>query len=650
MLFSRHQKPKSFANSNKLKHLYSHIILIISINMMIILSSELVAAEHLYQDTIIPPSSNNILQRRDTTRGQELPKEYQLIKEQSSKNKWTKRLFSLLFREAKPTEDIEESKNIAEDFKPYEGRIVRNINIIVLSPFGTDVNHPEQESDELNFLNNTHVLTRESTIKNIIQFQEGKPLNAAIAATSEAELRNAGYIYDARIGVRPIEHTEDSIDVNVVVRDKWTIGINLHSLSARKTDIEIFDKNILGTGSRVGLDFIYSNKYDRKFGFGGNYTYENVARKNINLTGSYTDQIKEYELSFAAIRPLQPKLDYFGEISYTRNVLRPGRVDWDSITPDLNEKFSVTIGKAFTLSKDNAIRRLALSLRYKMKAPQYKDSDYKNHIKDLLTPYKYAKNRMLLMQLSLYQNSYLREYMVYNFGNTEDIAQGYNLSMQFGYSDFSNIKSAMYGSLSASYGSSEIIKGNIYLNSAISSFFGNGKPFGGVFKLDTRYFTPLFRFSSMRWRQFVSLSYSKLLHPDRYLGDRIYMGEHTSLKMRDWRNDRKGTELLLFKSETDVFSNYEIAGFRFLFYSFFDMGWIKQSKKLFQSDNFNYGIGLGIRLRNNFIVFNTIDFKIGFYPKLEQNGFNSFFKVRSSTPDIYPNFTPNVPDEILLEY
>jgi len=631
-----------------LEHLNINIIYIISL-IALLFPSRSIANIYYYQDTIVNIENHNIIQANDTSTVIGLPKEYQALKKQSSKNKWTKRLFSLLFHEARPPEDIEEKRNIADEFKPFEGKIIRNINISVLSPFGTNINHPEEDGADLNFLNNLHASTRESTIKSLIQFREDQPLRASIAASSEAELRNAGYIYDARISVDPLEQTTDSVDINVVVRDKWTIGLNLHSLSAKKVDIEVFDRNILGTGSRIGLDFIYSNRYDRKFGIGGSYTYENVARKNINLIGSYTDKIKEYELYFGAVRELQPKLDYFGEISYRKNVLRPDRIDWDSITPDINETFSVTAGRAFTLSDDDAIRRIVISLRYKMKSPRYKESVYNEHIKDILVPYKYTKNQMLLMQLSLFQNSYMREYMVYNFGNTEDIAQGYNISTQFGYSRFSGMDNAFYTSLSASYGSNEILNGNIYLTSAISSFFAKKKPFGGVFKFNSRYFSPLFKFSGLRFRQFFSLDYSKLLHPDRYLGDRIYMGEHTTLKMRDWRYDKKGTEFLLFKSETDIFSNYEIAGFRFLFYSFFDMGWIKQDKKLFQNDNFNYGIGVGLRLRNNFIVFNTIDLKIGFYPKLDQGGFNSFFKATSSTPDMYPNFTPGIPEEIVLE-
>lgn len=626
-----------------------NIVITCIIGFVLLFSVE-AKAIHLPPDSITPQSDGNIIQKKDTVSFAGLPKEYQTLKQQSSKNRWTKRLFSLIFRETKSSEETNENKAIINDYKPFEGKIIRNININVLAPFGTDLSNPDYEEQELNFVNNLHVLTRKSTIKNIIQFKEKTRVNAAIVASSEAQLRNAGYIYDARIKVVPIESTTDSVDISIIVRDKWTIGVNLHSLSNSKVNVEMFDRNILGSGSRIGLDFIYSNKYDnKKFGYGGNYVYENIAHTNIDLAGSYLDKIRAYELSLSATRALQPKLKHFGEISYEKEVVRPEVSGWDSISPDRNEIFSATAGRAFTLSDENVIRRLAIGLRYKIKSPEYHYNDYQNHVKDILLPYKYTKNRMLLMQVSLYQNSYQREYMVYNFGNTEDIAQGYNLSMQLGYSQFDHIKNSMYSSFSASYGSNEVLKGNIYINSAISTFFNKKESYESLYKFEARYFTPLMRLSQLRLRQFLSVNYSKLFNPDRYFGDRIYMGEHTTLKMRDWRNDKKGVEYLMFKSETDIFSNYEIAGFRFLFYSFLDMGWITPKGKLFSNDNFNYGVGVGIRLRNNFIILNTIDLKIGFYPKLEQSGFQNFFKVSSSTPNIYPNFVPSIPEEILLE-
>jgi len=608
------------------------------------------SAPQLAKDSVARSSGKNIIQAKDTARSVGLPKEYQSLKQQSSKNRWTKRLFSLLIREARPPGKSDEKESMVDEYKTFEGKIVRNINIKVLSPFGTNIKDPDYITEDLNVFNNLHVLTRESTIKSIIQFKRGSPVNPALLAESEAQLRSTNYINDARIIIIPPQQESDSVDINIIVRDKWTIGVDLHGLSSSIVDIEVFDKNILGTGSRVGLNFIHSTEASRRFGYGGNYLYENIARKNIDLEGSYLDDIWSQETSVSLTRRLQPKLNYFGEISYTKKTLRTDILKWDSISPDHNEKFSATLGRAFTLSNENAIRRLVVGFRYKLKKPEYRNMDYQNHMKDVLLPYKNTKNQIWLMQLSLYQNSYKREYMVYNFGTTEDIASGYNLSMQLGYSKFDDLKKeGLYSSFSASYGGDKFIKGNVYVSSAISSFFDKGTPFQSVFKFDARYFTPLRKLSSLRFRQFITLSYSKLLTPDRYLGDQIYMGQNTTLKMRNWRTDRKGAEQLIIKSETDVFSNYEVAGFRCLFYNFLDLGWITPRGNLFKGDNLNYGIGLGIRLRNNFVILNTIDLKIGFYPKLNQSGFNNFFQVRSSTPSVPPNFEPRLPDEIVLE-
>ena len=636
------------------RHLRWAHINIIRFSVMAILSLFPCTAEALAsrssQDTItFSQPGENVIQARDTTHLGSLPREYQSLKQRSSKNVWTKKLFSFFVREAKIPDDKEMDDPIRHDYRMYEGKIIRNINVTVLVPFGTDIENPEYKEKELSFANDIHALSKTSTIKNLIQFEEGMPLNSAIIEISEAELRKTAYVYDARIKIDSLAHSSDSVDVNIIVRDKWTIGVNLHGLTGSRANIEVFDKNILGTGSRVGLDFIYSTQYSRKIGFGTNYLYRNIARTDISLEGGYIDRIKEQESSVSLFRTLRPKVDYFGEISYSKNVQRPNRIDWDSISPERSEKASVAVGRAFTLSDDNTIKRLALGFRYKRRTPEYKSSIYQERLKDVLLPYKYTRNQMYLMQLSLYENSYMRQYMVYNFGNTEDIPQGYNISLQLGYSDFQHMKNGMYGSLSVSYGSSNLIEGNIFLNTAISSFYEKENFFGGVYKFDAQYFTPLREILGLRYRQFLTLSYSKLLHPGRYLGDRIYMGEYTTLEMRDWRGSSSGFEQLLLRSETDIFSNYEVAGFRCLFYGFFDAGWITENHNLFRSNNLNYGYGIGFRFQNNFIVFNTIDLKIGVYPKLEQSGFKSFFRVRSSTPEIPANFIPSIPEEIVLE-
>lgn len=601
----------------------------------------------LTTNDLVCNNSDSIMQNDSTL--QQLPKEYQQLKEKSSKNRWTKELFSLLIKEPRVKVNDAEENGMLPDYDSFKGKIIRQINIIVLSPLGTSIADPEQKSEKWKFLNDSHVLTREATVKKSLQFKTGSELNPVLLMASEAQLRNAQYIYDARIMVDSITSSNDSVDVKVIVRDKWTIGMDIHRLSTSNVNLEIFDGNILGSGSRAGLYFIYANDYKRKFGYGFNYLYENVANTNIDLGGEYVDKVDAYEVSVSAVRALQPKLNVFGEISYEKKVFRSDAFILDSIAADRRETFSMTLGRAFTLSQDNSIRRFVLSLRYRSKKNTYKNPILKDYVEGRLLPYKYVNNKIVLMQASLYENSYRREFMVYNFGTTEDIAEGYNISTQFGYSYFDNINNAAYSSLSMSYGTNKIVKGNMYVSSSISSFFDKKNSFGGVFKFDAKYFTPLIFIAGHQFRQFLTLDYSKLLDPDRYLGDNIYMGEHTTMKVKDWRNGIKGTQQFLFKSETDFFSRYQILGFRVLFYNFLDLGWITSGGKMFASDNFNYGFGGGIRLRNNFIIFNTINLKLGFYPKLNQEGFGSFFKVGSSTPNVSPDFIPKLPQEIVLE-
>lgn len=577
-----------------------------------------------------------------------LPREYQRLKEESRKHGLTKQLYRLVIKEPRLKKNNETLIQSTKELDAYSGKIIRNIIIKVLPPFGTKINDPEYRDLEVKAFNDSHVVTKNSAIRGILQFKKGQELSPVLIMASEADLRSAKHIYNARINVEPIANNSDSVDVEVIVRDKWTIGLSIHNLSASNTNIEIFDANILGSGSRAGTYFIYSDQHKRKFGYGLNYLYSNIAKTGIDAEGKYIDYINSYTFGLSASRHLQPKYKYFGETSYVRNVERPMiNPTWDSISPDKSEYISFTLGRAFTLSSEQSIKQFVLALRYKSQHASYNYAPHQEYLASKLLPFKYTNNKMLLLQASLYSNYYEQEHMVYNIGTTEDITLGYNIAAQLGYIRDGIFNDAVYNSISASYGTNKLLPGNIYLSSALGGFIKEKKGFGGILKVETKYFTPIKRISTMHYRQFVSVLYTKLLQPGRYLGDQIYMGQYTSLRMRDWYKGSKGIQQLLIKSETDLFTNIQVAGFHFLFYNFLDIGWISADNDLFSSNNFNYGFGLGVRLRNNFIIFNTIDLKIGIYPKLKQDNFGSYFRINSTTPEVSPNFIPELPSVIV---
>ena len=559
-------------------------------------------------------------------------------------------MFSSIIKE--PKVRSQNNKPIDQDYKVFEGKIIRNIQIKVLQPFGTNIYNPDSVNRRNKFnntLNRLHVNTNQSVILNNLLFEQGEKVNPAIIAESETFLRNAGYINDARITIDSISGINDSVDVQVIVRDIWSIGATVQKITPSALTLNVFDKNILGSGNRLGVDFLFNSDYSKKFGFGGEYLYKNVAKTFIDLDVSYLDKMTAEEIALSAERKLHPSLHYFGEVSYHNRTLRPHIVNWDSITPDRYEDFSVSFGKAIDLPGDYAVKRLVLSGHYKQKSPEYRNEVYQDYFKDKYPPYRFIKNRIWLLQLSLYQQAYYREYLIHNFGVTEDIAHGYNLSLQFGYSQFDQYKDAFYGSLSGAFSTGKLAKGLLHAESSISSFLNNEEPFEGVFKLGLHYYSPLFSSKIGRLRQFINVNYSKLLSSQRYFGDEIYFGSSTTLETDDLSKSTRGVERLIIKSESDLFSKLEIAGFRFLFYNFVDVGWITPKNNLFHKDNFYWGIGAGIRIRNDVLVFNTLDIKFGFYPNLNQSNFGRIFNIDSSTPKVSPNFVPEYPKEIFLE-
>lgn len=479
-------------------------------------------------------------------------------------------------------------------------------------------------------------------IRNNLQFTTGEQVSPVLIAETEAYLLNLGYINDTEINIEQIADTE-LVDVNIIVRDKWTLGVDIRKFDLSGSHIEVFQKNFLGRGNQIRANLLYNHDFTDRVGFGGSYLQRNISHTFIDMQGSYLDDINSRQLSASIKRDLQINLDYFGEIRYSRNQTRTNIAVWDSISPDFRESYSVSLGRAITLPSNYASKRIIFSASYKQKSPKYKDEVYQNHMKDKLLRYQDTENTMWLAQASFYKYAYVREYLLHNFGTAENIAEGYNVSLQGGYSLFKHLPDGMYASFKASYGSYHILNGNIYAEAAISSFFRRSEPYESVLKTEIRYFSPLFRLNSGRMRQFFTLNYTKLLTSNRYFSDQIYLDE-TNLRVD--KGDG-GLEQLLFKSESDLFSNIEIIGFRFLFYSFLDMGWLTPKNNLFNKDNFFWGIGAGIRLRNDLLVFNTIDLKIGLYPK-NQSGFNRYFDIKSSTPNISPNFVSSYPEEFVL--
>ena len=134
------------------------------------------------------------------------------------------------------------------------GAVVGDIVLKKYDVFDTSL--PGENKSLFRLANRLHVETRDSVILNQLLLKRGQPYSARLVEESERILRSERYLYDARIV--PIRFADGIVDIVVSTRDVWTLGLGFsasRSGGQNKTDLELEELNLLGTGSRLGLRF-----------------------------------------------------------------------------------------------------------------------------------------------------------------------------------------------------------------------------------------------------------------------------------------------------------------------------------------------------------------------------------------------------------
>jgi hypothetical protein len=580
----------------------------------------------------------------DTTVTRSDTNTYNRIRQIMETKKITKKIFSLLTRNPNTkSTSANHTSSVDNQFNPYEGKTINNIEVIVLPPFGYDVKKFDSVQ-EMKWLiktgNKAHVNTRTWVVKNSLLFKKGQKINPLIIAETESFIRHIEYINDVHIQIDSTPH--NGANIRVIAQDNWSIGAYIRNLST-ETDIEIFDRNLTGLGNNFGIRGIFNTKLNRKFGGGLEYRYPNILKTFINIHASYLDNIVSTSQTFSIERPLQKNLNLFGQISHTINETNLSQTVWDSISPTCNEEFSTSLGYAFNPAKND--NTFVIAARFLYRNPLYR----KVAVPDNPDNYQHIKNLMTIVQLSLFRQRHFRMRMVNSFGKLENLAYGYNVSTQFGYSEWTQFsKRGFYSSFKIS-ANKQSQYGSIYFEGALSSFIYKHRPFEGVLKLKLNMFSSLYRIGNQNYRHFLDINYTKRL--DYIPGFRNYNLTSNEMGSLKFRHDKilTANEKLMFNTEGNIFSSLNVMGFRFLFYAFADFGWVADyDKTLLNVNNIYWGAGLGIRIRNDLLVFRTIELKIGYYPKMNQRGFDSFMNFVTSVPNVSPNFMPKYPEEIAL--
>lgn len=600
--------------------------LILKLLLLFVFAASIARGQSKTTDTII----NHSIHLSDTLKKTEI---YSSLKERASKRGWTRELYNLVFKT--PSSDLPQDKagSLDSAFTPYQDKIIRKIKIIVLPPFG--ISFQKMDTVNTNWFeragNSIHTKTRQYIVSRNLFFKEGKPINDRVFAETEAFLRSTDFINDSRIIVIPIP-TTDSADVIVVTHDVFSKGFNVRSLTPVSTDFEIYDRNVAGTGSSVSFRLIYNNTLHYNYGFGIEQSYQNIFRSFINLRMGYLNDIRTRGYYVNAERRLQIHMKFFGQIGYRRTINSERIHYWDSISPTEFDEVSFHIGRA--TAPDNSGKRYTTSLFFRDRNPSYKNVPTPEVI-----DFAAVRTQEYLLQLSVFNQHFYREYLIQNYNTTENIAYGYNVTAQFGYVRWKDFHSGFYTSLGARRGKRYSF-GNFFAETSIGTHVNGSGAYQGIINLNLSYFTPLLHsFGKNRLRQFVDIDYTKVISPYQNITSYLFFSQLSSMNTTRYNFYARGNERFMITTETNFFTRLSTFGFRYLFYTFFDAGWVG-NENLFSKKNLFTGVGLGTRIRNEHLVFSTINIQIGWYPRFSQIEFHS---SGSNSPKTNRIFVPDQP-------
>ncbi len=536
---------------------------------------------------------------------------------------------SLFIRAVRDTLGKDRVVDESQRFEPYAGKRIGRIVIDRENVFDTTGNRLER------FGNRIHVVTRERTIRRDLFFKEGDLVDPDRLAKNQQFLRSRSYIAEARIEAVPDPTDSTLVNLWVRTRDSWTISADASLNINGRTGVELYDANLFGYGNRlsVGTNFNW-----REGVYGGNrFEYEIP-----NIFGSFFEaqfvvgrRFEYSDLGFTVQKKFLLRTDYELGISYQDKAEPYYMLFQDSTMRTAGQFLDVWGGRS------RYIRPFHNSLYITGRYSRW-TYDIRPDVGPDYNPVFHNSQRVL-GGIGVYREKFYSATMVYGFGFKEYLAAGYKAELTGGYiwGEFSH---DWYLGLHFSKGgffNGGYLMGGFTLGSYISPSSGMWYRSGVDFEL--RYFTPLLVSGRSRVRQFINLSYTQGWNRDTGCDELIEFTEDRGPNALDEKI--VGLNRAVLNTETVLFTPWQPYGFKIAFYGFADFALLGSESNIFRNDFFNT-IGVGVRIKNERLVFNTVEIRLGV--ALGKGGFRQaeYFNISNQRRMEQSRYMPSAPEVV----
>ena len=520
-------------------------------------------------------------------------------------------------------------------FMPYEGKGIRHIFI---QQFGFDKTFSDTANpidySGTKLLNRLHINTKEWVIRHNLFIKEKTALNAFMVADNERYLRSLEFMQDARILPRPITNEPDSIDLLVVTKDLFSLTADLGELTTNRLKGKIGDANVMGMGQKLELTALFDEKRSPAFGYQVLYTKNSIANSFINATVAVTTINTDLAYRQEAEKAFYVKLDrplvslyshtagslIIGANQSENNYTKPDSSFYNYHYNTYDAWYGYNLGVRKVLQDNRIKRRLFVGLRYF----NYHFTDVPVQIGNQFNPH-FNSRQAVLGQATFFKQEFYKTNYIYGFGTTEDVPYGYNISFTGGWYKQLYLERPYAGiDANKSVVSKQGEFAQYFLRSGM--FLHNGHAEDASILIGASYFSKLFLWNNLKIRQYLRMSYTRLFNRIGYEPLKI----NNPFGLRYFNADSVyGNRRASLHTETFFFLKRKLLGFHFAPFTFADISMLAPEGNPLSKSDMYYGIGGGVRTRNENLVFGTIEIRAIYFPRKVLD-FNQF-KIEINT-------------------
>lgn len=558
---------------------------------------------------------------------------YDSIRAKASRRKSTRALYHTLFR--RPRRDSLLQGQIMDARKaldPYVGREIASISIERRHPFDVDGNWWERTANKL------HTLTREGIIHRDLLFGVGDRFDADLMMRNLQLLQSRRYIADADLVVRPDSVDSMRLHLVILTRDSWTIDVDASVHSGGKSSLGLSESNFLGRGHEIRLE---TNLNYRNFDYGGNlleYRIPNVLSSFYEFAFAAGKNFDRSRFNLLLKKDFLKLTDYEFGIEYLRNKDEHRFPDRDTVELVNSRRFDLWGGYSHYLPR--LATSLYLSGRYRYDSFLMRPEDTAPEQHPAL-----HDGHLLLANVGLYRERFYATSMIYGYGKREYLSSGFRSELTAGYR-WGEYDDALYLGLSHTMGgflSIGYLMGRAELGGHL---LGNDRWSRAALDVELRWFSNLLRSRRTRIRQFAGLCYTQGWN--RQSGADEWLEFTKQCGPRVLNEQLLGTNRLVLNAETVYFTPYAPLGFKLAIYNFLDAGLLGYDNNIFRNDPW-CAVGVGVRLRNERLVFRTIQIQLGIAFGRHGWADSRWFRLSSEQDLQQFRYTPQRPDLLLYK-